>query len=395
MISDFLKPSLYISFSPPAIGEEEEREVLDSLRSGWITTGPKVKEFENKIAEFVQAKEAVATFSCTDAMHLALNTLGIQEGDEVITTPYTFASTAHVICYQRAKPVFIDVEADSFNIDPKKIEEKITPKTKAILPVHFAGHACDMDPIMDIAKKHSLRIVEDAAHAIGTSYKGRIIGSFGDITCYSFYATKNLTTAEGGMAVTNNPEWSKRMRMMTMYGISDAREIWEKRYRQAGSIHYDIAELGFKCNMTDINAALGLKQLEKLEGFNEQREVYCQIYDREFKDHSGLRTPHIKDYTKSSRHLYPLLLNLEYLSIERDEFINALKEINIGASVLFMPLHLHSYYAKLLNHKWGDFPVAENLFERVICLPLSPALLETDIKKVAEGVLYLLERFKR
>ena len=328
-------------------------------------------------------------------MHLALNTLGIQEGDEVITTPYTFASTGHVICYQRAKPIFIDVERDSFNIDPKKIEEKITPNTKAILPVHFAGHACDMDPILEIAEKHSLRVVEDAAHAIGTSYKGRMVGSIGDITCYSFYATKNLATAEGGMAVTDNPEWAQKMRMMTMYGISDARETWEKRYSQAGSIHYDISELGFKCNMTDINAAIGLKQLEKLQGFNEQREVYCQIYNQEFKNHLGLQIPKIKDYTKSSRHLYPLLLNLEYLSVDRDEFVNALKEINIGTSVLFMPLHLHSYYVKLLNHRLGDFPIAENLFERVICLPLSPALSEADIRKVSEGVLYLLERFKR
>ena len=395
MISDFIKPSKYISFSPPALGEEEEREVLDSLRSGWITTGPKVKEFEKKVAEYGQSKEAVATFSCTDAMHLALNTLGIQEGDEVITTPYTFASTGHVICYQRAKPIFIDVERDSFNIDPKKIEEKITPNTKAILPVHFAGHACDMDPILEIAEKHSLRVVEDAAHAIGTSYKGRMVGSIGDITCYSFYATKNLATAEGGMAVTDNPEWAQKMRMMTMYGISDAREIWKKRYSQAGSIHYDISELGFKCNMTDINAAIGLKQLEKLRGFNEQREVYCQIYDQEFKNRFDLQTPKIKGYTKSSRHLYPLLLNLEYLSVDRDEFVNALKEINIGTSVLFKPLHLHSYYVKLLNHRLGDFPVAENLFERVICLPLSPALSEADIRKVSEGVLYLLERFKR
>jgi len=354
-----------------------------------------VREFEKKCAQFFESKRCLAVSSGTAAIKIGLKALGVKEGDEVITTPYTFASTGHVICYQRAKPIFIDVERDSFNIDPKKIEEKITPNTKAILPVHFAGHACDMDPILEIAEKHSLRVVEDAAHAIGTSYKGRMVGSIGDITCYSFYATKNLATAEGGMAVTDNSEWAQKMRMMTMYGISDAREIWKKRYSQAGSIHYDISELGFKCNMTDINAAIGLKQLEKLRGFNEQREVYCQIYDQEFKNHLGLLTPKIKKYTKSSRHLYPLLLNLEYLSVDRDEFVNALKEINIGTSVLFMPLHLHSYYVKLLNHRLGDFPVAENLFERVICLPLSPALSEADIRKVSEGVLCLLERFKR
>ena len=391
----FQKPSQYISFSPPVIGEEEEREVLDSLRSGWITTGPKVKEFESRVARFVQAKEAVALFSCTDAMHLSLEVLGVKEGDEVITSPYTFASTGHAICYQRARPVFVDVDEETFNIDPAKIEEKINPKTKIILPVHFAGHSCDMDPIIDIARKHNLKIVEDAAHAIGTLYNGRKIGSFGDICCFSFYATKNLATSEGGMAVTNNQEWAQRMRVLSLYGISDSREIWKKRYTQAGSIHYDIAELGFKCNMTDICAALGLCQLDKLERFNKIRESYSQIYDKAFKGHLGVKTPVIKDYTQSNRHLYPLLLNLNYLSAERDEIVNSLKELNIGTSVLFMPLHLHSYYYKLLGHKWGDFPVAEKLFKRVVCLPVSPSIPKSEIEKVAEGVLFLLGKFKR
>ena len=232
--TDFLKPSQYISFSPPALGEEEEREILDSLRTGWITTGPKVKEFENRIAKYVQAKEAVALFSCTDAIGLSLKVLGIKDGDEVITSPYTFASTGHAICHQRAKPIFIDVDKDTFNIDPSKIEEKINTKTRAILPVHFSGHSCDMDPILDIAQKYNLKIVEDAVHAIGTKYKERAIGSVGDITCFSFYATKNLATGEGGMAVTNNSEWAQSMRTLSMYGISDSREIWKKRYAQTG-----------------------------------------------------------------------------------------------------------------------------------------------------------------
>ncbi len=392
---EFKKPSEYIPFSPPYMDSSEEEEVIATLRSGWITTGPKVKLFERAVAEYVNAKYAAAAFSCTDAMLIALHVLGIKEGDEVITSPYTFASTGHVICYRRAKPVFVDVDPETFNIDPEKIEEKITSATKAIIPVHFAGHSCEMDPILDIAKKYKIKIMEDAAHAIGTEYKGRKIGSIGDITCFSFYVTKNITTAEGGMAVTDNEDWAKAMQILTMYGISDAREIWNKRYSQAGSIHHDITELGYKCNMTDLCASMGIHQLEKLNRFNELREKYAGIYNRAFENHHGLQTPVIKPYTKSSRHLYPLLLNLDYISIDRDSFVNSLKEINIGTSVLFRPLHLHTYYLSLLNHRYGDFPVAENLFERVVCLPLSPKLEESAIHKAAEGVLYLLEKHKK
>lgn len=391
----FVKPAQYVSFSPPWLGKEEEQEVINSLRSGWITTGPKVRKFEKHVAEYVGAKYAVATFSCTDAMQVALRVLGLGEGDEVITSPYTFVSTAHAICYHRAKPIFVDVEPDTFNIDFKKIKGKITKKTKAIIPVHYGGHACDMDPTLDIAKKHKLYVMEDAAHAIGTEYKGKKIGSIGDITCFSFYVTKNLVTAEGGMAVTDSEEWANRMRILTMYGISDSREVWDKRYTKAGSIHYDIVELGYKCNMTDICAAIGIHQLAKLDRFNQIREEFANIYDAVFKNHPGFKTPIVKEYTKTSRHLYPLLLNLDYLKVDRDSFVDALKKINIGTSVLFMPLHLHSYYAKRFGYKYGDFPMAEDLFERVVCLPISPKLGRNTIKKVAEAVLYLVEKFKR
>jgi len=391
----FEKSQEYISFSPPFMGVEEENQVVDSLRSGWITTGPKVKEFEKSVARYVDEDHAVATFSCTDAMLIALQVLGVKEGDEVITTPYTFASTGHVICHSKAKPVFVDVCEDTFNIDPEKMEERITSSTKVLLPVHYAGHACDMDAIMDIAKRHNLFVLEDAAHAIGTEYKGQKIGGIGDITCFSFYATKNLTTSEGGMAVTGNKEWADRMRILSMYGISDARDIWGKRYSKAGSIHYDIAELGYKCNMTDICACIGLEQLKKLDSFNDAREKYAGIYQMEFEGHPGLETPIIKPYTKTSRHLYPLLINTDYINIDRDSFLNALKELNIGTSVLFMPLHMHSYYERTFGFKIGDFPIAEKLFESVLCLPISPKLSEEAIKKVAEGVLYLLEKHKR
>lgn len=391
----FDSPKEYIPFSPPFMDREEEREVIKTLRSGWITTGPKTKEFEKRVCGYVGASYGVGTFACTSAMQIALSVLGVEEGDEIITSPYTFVSTAHVICYHRAKPVFVDVDPETFNIDPAKIEEKITIRTRGIIPVHFAGHACDMDLIKEIASKHGLFVMEDAAHAIGTKYKDRKIGSIGDITCFSFYATKNLSTAEGGMAVTNNQELADRMRVLTMYGISDFREIWHKRYSRAGAIHYDVAELGYKCNMTDITAAIGLRQLEKLDWFIRTRAKHSRMYDIAFGDHLGLTIPAVKDYTFHSCHLYPLLLNLDYLRIERDEFVDLLKELNIGTSVLFTPLHYFIYYSDLLGHSRGDFPVAENLFERVICLPISPKLTESQIVKVCDGVLHLLEEHKR
>jgi len=385
----------YIPFSPPWITAKEENAVLDTLRSSWITTGPKTTRFEEAVAKYVHNKHGVATFSCTDAMHISLKALGVKEGDEVITSPFTFASTAHVICYHRAKPVFVDVDPDTFNIDPQLIEKKITKRTKVILPVHFGGQPAEMDEIKIIAKKHKIRIMEDAAHAIGAEYKGKKIGSIGDITCFSFYATKNITTAEGGMAVTSDPDWARRMRILTMYGISDARQIWHNRYSKKGGIHYDVCELGYKCNMTDICASLGLEQLKRLDYFNNIREQYANIYDLAFRDKAVLTTPIIRPYVKSARHLYPLLLNLDYFKITRDELVNVLKKNNIGTSVLFKPLHLHSYYSKSFGLKFGDFPVSENLFERVICLPISPKLSKSAIKQIADAILYFTNKYKR
>ncbi len=391
----FHKPDKFIPFSPPWFDEAEELELIETIRSGWVTTGPRVRQFEARIAEYSGASYGVATFSCTHAMLLALRVLDIKEGDEVITTPYTFPSTSHVICHHRAKPVFVDVEPDTFNIDADRIEEKITAKTKAILPVHFAGHPCDMDAILDIARRHKLVIVEDAAHAIGSRYKNRSVGSLSDITCFSFYATKNLCTAEGGMAVTDREDWAKRMRILSMYGITDAREIWQNRYSEKGSIHFDVAELGYKCNMTDLTAAIGLRQLDKLERFNETRRRFSSIYDEAFRDCESLAIPVVKPYATSSRHLYPALLNLDQLGISRDEVVAALADLNIGTSVMFVPLHYHQYYSALLGHGPGDFPVAEDLFDRVLCLPLSPKLGEEVVRTVAAAVVHVLERHRR
>jgi len=391
-----VKPDKFISFSPPLFDQEEERELIDTLRSGWITTGPKVNKFEEQLCTYVNANYGVGTFSCTDALLLALKMFDLKMGDEVITSPYTFASTAHVVCHHNATPVFVDIEADTFNIDYRLIEQKITKHTKGIIPIHFGGHSCDMDPIMDIANKYNLFVIEDAAHAIGTEYKGKKIGSFGDITCFSFYATKNMTTAEGGMAVTDNENWAKRMRILTMYGISDAREIWQNRYRSdSASIHYDVQELGYKCNMTDLSACLGLCQLKKLDHFISKRKSYFDLYNSIFDSHPGLSIPNIKPYTKSAYHLYPLLLNLDYISISRDDFITQLKQNNIGTSVLFTPLHLFSYYQNTFNYKNSDFPIAENIFKRIICLPISPIYNNKTIENVINLVFYLLDKYKR
>lgn len=391
----FRPPEKFIPFSPPSFDEREERELLDTLRGGWVTTGPRVRAFEQRVADYAGAAHGVAVFSCTHAMLLALRALDIGEGDEVITTPYTFPSTSHAICHHRAKPVFVDVEPDTFNIDPRRIEARITPRTRAILPVHFAGHPCDMDAIGDIARRHGLSVVEDAAHAIGSKYKGRPIGSISDVTCFSFYATKNLSTAEGGMAVLNDEARARRMRVLSMYGITDAREIWQNRHGDGVSPHFNVEELGYKCNMTDLTAAIGLCQLDKLEGFNRMRRLLADIYDDAFRDQPAVRIPRVREYAETCRHLYPLLLNLDRLTLSRDAFVAALAELNVGASVMFVPLHYHSYYAALLGHMPGDFPVAENLFDRVLCLPISPKLGEQAARTVAQAVLHLLEKHRR
>lgn len=391
----FLKSEEYIPFSPPSIGREEEALVLDALRSGWITTGPKTAEFEKRIAEYVGVSHSVATFSCTDAMHIALKALGIGPGDEVVTSTFTFASSAHVIAYCGATPVLADVDPETFNVTAETLAAKLTKRTKAVLPVHYAGHPCDMDPILELAREHGLHVVEDAAHALGASYKGRKVGTIGDVTAYSFYATKNLTTAEGGMAVTENEELAACMRRLTMYGISDSREIWNKRYRKAGSIHYDVAELGSKCNMTDINAALGLAQLGKFGKTQETRKGFYSLYDEYFDGNDLFVTPTVKEYAGHAWHLYPLQLNLEALTMDRDTFVDELKALNVGTSVLFTPLHQMSLYGSRPEISYEDYPVANDLFERVLCLPLSPALGEERIRKAAETVLHLADRCRR
>ncbi len=389
----------HLPFSLPLIEDEEIKEVLDTLKSGWITTGPKVKKFESEFEKYIGSKHAIAVNSCTAALHLALDAIGVVEGDEVITTPMTFAATAEVISYFKAKPVFVDIDPVTMNIDVNKLEETVERmmkrknRLKAIVPVHFAGYPCDMDAIMTIARRHNLRVIEDAAHAFPAHYKGRMVGTIGDITCFSFYATKNITTGEGGMITTNNDEWADRMRIMSLHGIS--KDAW-KRYSAEGNWFYEILSPGYKYNLTDIAAAIGLAQLKKADAFREYRAEIAGRYNEAFKGQAQIEAPLLKDEngTKHGWHLYVIKLNLESLSIDRNLFIEELKKRGIGTSVHFIPLHIHPYYRDTYGYKPEDFPVAYEVFKRIISLPLYPKMTGSDVDWVINATLDVASTFK-
>jgi len=382
----------FLPYALPLIEEDDIAEVVDTLKSGWLAKGPKTMEFEKQFAEYVGAKYAVALNSCTAALHLSLVSAGIGEGDEVLTTPMTFASSANVVIHSGAKPVFVDIDSVTMNIDPKKIREKITSRTKAIIPVHIAGHPCEMDEIMVIAREHNLFVLEDAAHAVYTQYKGKTIGSIGDATAFSFYATKNLVTGEGGMVTTNNEDLYNKIRVMSSHGMS--RNAWN-RYAEVGSWYYEILSPGYKDNMSDIMAGLGLSQLAKLERMQGIREVIADYYQAEFGKLPEIEVPVELDYARHAWHLYIIKLNLDKLSIDRGEFIEKLKEENIGTSVHFIPLHMHPYYRDTYGYKSGDFPVAEGVFERIISLPLYPKMSMQDASDVVDAVKRVIERFQK
>ena len=382
----------FLPFHIPEIGEEEIESIVATLRSGWLTTGPKVKQFQEKFAERVGAQHAIALNSCTAALHLALEAIGISEGDEVIVPTMTFAATAEVVTYFKAKPVFVDCCADTLNIDVAKIEQVITPRTKAIIPVHFAGHPCQMNRILEIANAYHLRVIEDAAHALPAKFRGKTIGSIGDITCFSFYATKSITTGEGGMATTDNPEWADRMRTMSLHGLTN--DPW-RRYTTHGSWQYTISSPGFKYNMTDLAAALGIPQLKKCDRFWEVRRTYARLYEEGLKESTAIRVPHEADGSQHAWHLYVIQLDMEQLRIGRDECIEILKKNNIGVSVHFIPLHLHAYYRNTFGYLPKDFPVASSVFERIISLPLYPQMTEADVQNVVGTMREIVRQFRR
>ncbi len=373
----------FMPFHVPEIGDAEIESVVETLRSGWLTTGSKVKRFEENFSTYLGCSHAVAVNSCTAALHLALDAVGIQQGDEVIVPAMTFAATAEVVLYFKAKPVLIDCQRDTLNLNPTQIEAAITAKTKAIIPVHFGGQPCDMEPILEIAQRHKLCLIEDAAHALPASYHGKRVGTIGDITCFSFYATKTITTGEGGMATTENPEWANRMRMMSLHGISY--DAW-KRYTKEGSWYYEVLYPGFKYNLTDIAAALGIEQLRKCDGFWQARKGIAAIYDKAFADLEEIQTPVRQPDIEHAWHLYVIQLNLERLKVTRNQFIDALREEGIGTSVHFIPLHVHPFYRDKFGYKPADFPNASSAFERIVSLPIYPRMTESDVESVIGAV---------
>jgi dTDP-4-amino-4,6-dideoxygalactose transaminase len=325
-------------------------------------------------------------------MHLSLVAAGIEDGHEVITTPFTFAATAEVIIHQHAKPVFVDIEPETYNIDVSKIEETIGEQTRAIMPVHYAGHPCEIGTILQIADEHNLKVIEDAAHAFGAAIDNKMVGSFGRATCFSFYATKAVTTGEGGMVTTNDHLLAEKIRLLSLHGIS--RDAW-RRYSHEGTWHYDILCPGYKYNMMDIQAAIGIHQLKKAPEMQKRRAEIAKKYTKAFRDLPEIITPCTKKNVRHAWHLYPLLINNDLLSISRNEFIEALKSENIGTSVHFIPLHLHPYYRHKYGYKRGDFPVAESVFDHEISIPIYPTMTDEDVHDVIDAVKKLIAYYKK
>ncbi|MDQ2715204.1 MAG: DegT/DnrJ/EryC1/StrS family aminotransferase [Chloroflexota bacterium] len=378
----------FLPFALPHITQAEIDEVVDTLHSGWLTAGPKTKSFEREFAEAVGAAHAVAVNSATAGLHLALDALGVEPGDEVIVPVYTFTATAAVIIHCGATPVFVDVDPGTYNLDPAALEPAISARTRAIMVVHMAGLPAEMDEIMAIARAHGIPVVEDAAHAFPALYRGRMIGSISDITVFSFYATKALATGDGGMLTTENPAYAQRAAMMALHGIS--RDAW-KRYSAEGSWYYEVQEMGYKYNMTDIAAALGLHQLARRQWLFERRRAIAQRYNAAFSHYDELGIPVDVEYVQHAWHLYPLHLHLERLSIMREEFIQALTRANIGSSVHFIPLHVHPYYRKVFHVQPEDFPHALYAYEREVSLPIYPGMTEDDIEDVISVVKTIVE----
>ncbi len=376
--------STFLPFRKPTLDEAEINEVVDSLRSGWITTGPKVQRFEEALKQPTAAEHVVATNSGTAALHIALLALGIGPGDEVITTPMTFAATVNMILAVGAKPVLVDVDRDSLNLLPAEVEKAITPATRALVPVHFAGLPCDMDALHSIAREHGLVVLEDAAHALGTLYKGRPIGALSEATAFSFHPIKTITTGEGGALCTNSEALAEQARLLRFHGIS--KDAW-KRYDARGVPHYDVMALGYKYNMLDLQAAIGLHQLEKLDYFLERQQALATYYREELAEVPGLLVPpEAAEGDRHAWHLFVIKVLPEVVGCTRDEFMARLKDLNIGTGLHFKAIHLHSYFAQALPYQRGDLPNAEWASDRILSLPLYPTLSDEDAADVVAAV---------
>ena len=382
----------WLPFHRPCIEDDEIAEVVDTLRGGWITTGPRAKQFEREFAEYIGAKYAVAFNSATAAMHLALESIGLRPRDEVIVPAYTFTATAEVVLYFEATPIIVDVDPLTLNIDPAAAEAAVTERTRAIMPVDLAGVPCEYDPLRELAGRHDLVLVEDAAHALPSRYKGELVGTLAGITCFSFYATKTLATGEGGMLVTDNEQWAERAQVMSLHGMS--RDAW-KRHTAEGSWYYEVVATGFKYNFTDVAAALGLRQLTKQARFLAERTAIAERYNAAFASLPEIEVPTIPDHVETSWHLYLLRLNLDRLTCDRAEFIKALNAENIGTSVHFIPLHLHPAYRERYGFTPESFPVSYQQYRRVISLPIFPGMTDADIDDVIGAVQKVVRHFRR
>lgn len=381
----------FLPFALSDIGDEEIEEVVQVLKSGWITTGPKVREFEENFARFIGSKHAIAVNSGTAALHLALEAIGLKEHDQVIMPPLTFAATAEVVCYFGAKPVFVDIDERTMNLDADKLEEHLmnhdNDELKAVIPVHYGGLPCKMDRIIKIAQRYGLRVIEDAAHAFPVKYQGRMIGTIGDATCFSFYATKPITTAEGGMLTTDDDTIAERTRMMRLHGMS--KDAW-MRYTAEGSWYYEILSPGFKYNLTDIAAAMGLVQLKRVYEMMEKRRQIAHLYTDAFKDLPEIETPYASE--NHAWHLYVIRLRKERLEIDRNQFMEQLRMKGIGTSVHFIPLHTHPYYRNKYHYQPEDYPISNQVYKQIISLPIYSKMSFDDVYRVVDAVKEVTEK---
>jgi len=373
----------FLIFGAPLICDEEEREILSSLRTGWLGTGPKVAQLEREFRDYKGARYAVAVNSCTAALHLSMLAAGIGAGDEVITTALTFCATVNTIIHAGAKPVLVDVEPVSFNIDPQKVAAKITSRTKAIVPVHFAGRPCDMDALVTIAQRHGLMIIEDSAHAVETTYKGKQAGTFGSFGCFSFYATKNMTTGEGGMILTSEERYADRLKILALHGMS--KDAWQ-RFSDSGYKHYYVVECGYKYNMMDIQAAIGIHQLRRIERNWERRQEIWATYQKEFAHLPLTLLAQPEEGTRHAYHLYTVLIDPRRTNLTRDQFIADMTAENIGVGVHYQSIPVHPYYQERFGWRPEDYPHSLSIGEQTVSLPLSPKLTDHDVADVVSAV---------
>lgn len=379
----------FLVFGAPPIEESEIGEVVASLRSGWLGTGPKVAQFESDFARYRRVQHAVAVNSCTAALHLSLLAAGLGPGDEVITTPLTFCATANAIIHAGATPVLADVDPRTMNIDPRQVEAKLTPRTRAILPVHFAGRPCEMDALLSITSDRKLKLIEDCAHAIETEYRGQPAGTFGDYGCFSFYVTKNIITGEGGMVLAREEAAAARIKVLALHGMT--KDAW-KRFSDAGYRHYEVVDAGFKYNMMDLQAAIGIHQLQRIEPYWQRRAEIWQLYNQAFADLPLTLPADPEPGTRHAFHLYTILIDEARAGLSRDQFLDAMTENNIGIGVHYRSLPEHPFYQKTFGWRPEMFPHAAGIGRQTVSLPLSPKLSDADVQDVIAAVRLILKR---